>query len=273
MKKKNTWNIPKSLFAVHVIEVGCGLYALYCNYYLYSYIFFVLSAFNLFVAQFLLAIYHRKKQKLALDSASGDFGQSEELNTQIQELTDSLASLRDENENLRSDLLSYEVKLNAAPVLYHCPLTTATPLNLQKFLQTYFDQHVPDFHRLGIQGTLQIEPGSYLTLLSSAALTIICDNLLDNSLKFTPSEGTIVITLAQSGHDLLLIWKNSGSGISEADTKKVFDLNYHNSSTGTGTGLGLVQVKAIVDDFGADIYAKSSIGNGFSIYLTLPSCE
>lgn len=232
---------------------------------------FLLIALNFVIYHiYVLHMYDLLEQENIKKEASLSAELSETIDKRIEELTQNCASLEKENKDLKEQTAGFIDKLSRVPMFYHCPLTSASPVNLNKFFSTYFKEHTADFHQANINASIQADYNGCKTLLSPSAITLICNNLLDNSLKFTPPGGTLLVTITKKENDVLIIWKNTGDGIRESDSEKVFDLNFGNSPAGKGTGLGLTQVSAIVHDYGGNIWVKSSRGNGFAVYLQLP---
>ena len=201
------------------------------------------------------------------DAGMEDFQQID-LSLRIQELTESNQLLNEEVNRLHQEQQS------CTHPLYACPLTSALPISLDEFFTDYIknrfdmvrDRRVyPDFHC----STQETE-----TYLSAAALKIICDNVIDNMLKFRPSAAnlheTIYIRITALDGDSLIIFKNEGEGIPDHETSLIFDLNYQGSNKKNGTGLGLAQVAALVSDYGGRTWAKSSRNTGFTLYIQLP---
>lgn len=102
------------------------------------------------------------------------------------------------------------------------------------------------------------------------SIRILFRNIIDNSIKYMGRPGHMIITISLLGDDIFLILKDTGMGLSEAETEHVFELNFQGSNRVSGNGLGLTQTKMIVEAFGGTIYAKSSPGNGMAIYIQLP---
>ena len=117
-------------------------------------------------------------------------------------------------------------------------------------------------------------------------LTQVISNLLDNALKFT-KEGFIIITtritkkkkekdpIAVDGDDsdgdnkVIVIIKDSGTGIDNDILPKLFTKFATKSEQ--GTGLGLFIVKRIIEAHGGKIWAENnSNGIGSTFYFTLP---
>ncbi|MNO14244.1 Alkaline phosphatase synthesis sensor protein PhoR [compost metagenome] len=99
-------------------------------------------------------------------------------------------------------------------------------------------------------------------------------NLLHNSIKFTPEEGTVMISLKKTGQDAVVTMSDNGIGISEADQIHIFERFYkadksRNRSLG-GSGLGLSIVKKIVDIHQGSIVVSSKPGQGAEFTIQIP---
>lgn len=192
-----------------------------------------------------------------------------ELSLRIQELTETNQTLNEEIERLRNEQNACQHPL------YSCPLTSSLPINLNNFFAAYIK------NRFDTVKSDRIRPEYYCsipdaeTYLSAAALNIICDNVVDNMLKFSPVSAdiytTLYIRITDMEGDSLIIFRNNGDGISEHETSLIFDLNYQGSNKTVGNGLGLAQVNAIVSDYGGRIWAASSRSTGFTLYIQLPA--
>jgi len=99
--------------------------------------------------------------------------------------------------------------------------------------------------------------------------------LLDNAVKYTPSDGTIEIGLSEENGQAVLTVQDSGIGIGEDDQPKVFERFYRADRARTsdvgGTGLGLAIVKHLARLQGGEVAAKSELGVGSTFTIELPS--
>jgi signal transduction histidine kinase len=96
-------------------------------------------------------------------------------------------------------------------------------------------------------------------------------NLLTNAFKFTPEGGHITIMASQKDKFILHEVRDTGIGISEDQSEKIFEDFYQvEGGKHGGTGLGLAIAKALVDEHGGRIWVKSQLGKGASFYFTLP---
>jgi signal transduction histidine kinase len=105
----------------------------------------------------------------------------------------------------------------------------------------------------------------------------VVTNLLTNSLKFTPRNGTVVVRLAQEGSNAVLTVTDSGSGIKPEALPFVFERFRQASIADTkvgGLGLGLAIVKHIVEMHEGTVAAASAgAGQGATFTVTLPLME
>ncbi len=98
-------------------------------------------------------------------------------------------------------------------------------------------------------------------------------NLLDNAIKYTPAGGRIDITVnAQNNHAVALTVKDSGIGISEKDSSRIFERFFRcdPSRSEVGIGLGLSFARAIARAHGGDITVNSQPDQGSTFTITLP---
>ena len=97
----------------------------------------------------------------------------------------------------------------------------------------------------------------------------VITNLLGNALKFT-KEGQITVTLTRDNNNqVMVIVKDSGTGIDEEIYPRLFSKFATKSEE--GTGLGLYISKKIVEAHGGKIWAQNNPdGKGTTFYFTLP---
>ncbi len=101
----------------------------------------------------------------------------------------------------------------------------------------------------------------------------IFDNLLSNSLKFTPPEGQIALrTWAEDGFACFSV-TDTGPGIPPDDLPYVFERFYQGSNSATGTGLGLSIVRSIVEAQNGTIELASPPGAGVTATVRLPVAD
>ena len=78
-----------------------------------------------------------------------------------------------------------------------------------------------------------------LVKANKGRLRILFRNIIDNSIKYMRRSGTLIITISNIGDDIFIVLKDNGNGLSEHETKHIFELNYQGSNRISGNGLGL----------------------------------
>jgi signal transduction histidine kinase len=96
--------------------------------------------------------------------------------------------------------------------------------------------------------------------------------MLDNSLKHTPPDGRISVSVSEVGGRARLQVQDTGSGIDPQDLPYLFDRLYRaKRDRGTdGGGLGLAIARWIVEAHGGNITAANAIPRGAVFAVTLP---
>ena len=100
-------------------------------------------------------------------------------------------------------------------------------------------------------------------------------NVLENSLKFTPSEGSVDLIVDQAGDNLRVVVDDSGPGFQAGapDPFERFSRADQVRTPGpgeTGSGLGLAIVKALVEIQGGSVDAVNRPGGGARVTVVLP---
>lgn len=112
--------------------------------------------------------------------------------------------------------------------------------------------------------------------IDSSQMRIALQNLIDNGLRYTPTDGAITVRAYPAEHAVVVEVEDSGEGIAESDLARIFDRFYrsekHRPTTG-GTGLGLAITKRIVELHGATIVAISPRGALFRIRIPVSSAS
>lgn len=113
------------------------------------------------------------------------------------------------------------------------------------------------------------------TLLGDAKrLAQLFTNLLENSLRYTDTPGTLKILQRTTQSRLTLTFEDSGPGVPEEAVDRLFDRLYRVDSARTrsrgGSGLGLAICKAIVESHGGTISAANAAPGGLRIEILLP---
>lgn len=98
------------------------------------------------------------------------------------------------------------------------------------------------------------------------------DNLLENSLRHTPSGGTVTVAVQPVGAALTVQISDTGSGIAAEELPHIFERFYQSDKSRAqgGAGLGLAIARRIVELHGRSIRAASALGRGTTFAFDLP---
>jgi two-component system phosphate regulon sensor histidine kinase PhoR len=120
--------------------------------------------------------------------------------------------------------------------------------------------------RRGIEGAPPV-------LADREKLEQVMVNLLDNALKYTPENGSIIISANEADGMVAIKVTDTGIGIPTNDLPRIFERFYRvdtaRSREQGGTGLGLAIVKHIIQQNGGSIAVESTPGKGstFTVFL------
>ncbi len=156
-----------------------------------------------------------------------------------------------------------------------------TPVELGKIIKESVAVFLPQAEGKHIVLKQEIEDNLPIVLVDSLRITQVINNLLSNSIKFTPPNGTIAINVIHKTtpqDQVYITVKDSGVGIPKEKQKDLFTKFYQvnqangnlTGNTTIGTGLGLYFVKHIVESHGGNVSLFSEEGKGTTISFTLP---
>jgi two-component system OmpR family sensor kinase len=105
------------------------------------------------------------------------------------------------------------------------------------------------------------------------SLRILCTNLLDNAIRYTPSGGHIQVRAYHESGSAILEVADDGPGIPLAERERVFDRFYRGQEVETaGSGLGLAIARQIAELHGGSIELGAGLGGqGLSARLVMPA--
>jgi len=104
-------------------------------------------------------------------------------------------------------------------------------------------------------------------------LRSIVQNLIINAIKFTQTEGRIIVSSANKEGYVEVSVQDNGIGIEPEKTSKLFNFGSKFTTDGTagekGTGLGLPLCKEFIERNGGQIWVESEAGKGSKFTFTL----
>lgn len=127
--------------------------------------------------------------------------------------------------------------------------------------------------RLRLQGSVD-EPLPAV-LIDSKRVQRVLFNLVQNSIRHTPPDGSILISARRDGPTVEVNVTDTGDGIPQEQQKHLFLPGYRpdpsRSRASGGAGLGLSIAKRIVEAHGGSIWVRSTMGEGSTFSFTVPT--
>lgn len=146
--------------------------------------------------------------------------------------------------NLESGIVKYEMK----------------KLDFGALVRQVVEEKEEQAQEKGLELSANISKNSLMVLADEFWLKEVVNNLIDNSIKYTPT-GSIRLTLTKKDEKVLLVVKDTGVGISEDDMEKLFTQGGRGKEAlkmnVDSTGYGLYSVKLIIDAHGGHVWAES----------------
>jgi two-component system sensor histidine kinase QseC len=105
--------------------------------------------------------------------------------------------------------------------------------------------------------------GAYSVQADALLLSLLMRNLVDNAIRYSPSDAKVSITISSTDSDVRLSVDDSGPGMTEGDRNRLGERIFRVIGTGqTGSGLGWSIAQRIAHAHGATIRVARSISLG-----------
>lgn len=128
----------------------------------------------------------------------------------------------------------------------------------------------------GLSLTLDIPPDLPVVEADPTRIRQVLINLLNNSARFTDLGG-VTITVKVGEYDVIVAVADTGSGIAQEDIPRIFEefrqLDGSIRRRVGGSGLGLPISKRFVELHGGRIWVESELGQGTTVFFSLPLRE
>lgn len=105
-------------------------------------------------------------------------------------------------------------------------------------------------------------------------IRIALQNFITNAIKYTPEGGKISIEYRKQEKGVLVMFTDNGYGIPKDQQSKIFTKLFRADNVRVldteGTGLGLYLTKAIIEQFGGEVWFESEENKGTTFFCTIP---
>ncbi|MBI5950843.1 MAG: HAMP domain-containing protein [Chloroflexi bacterium] len=160
------------------------------------------------------------------------------------------------------------VESRAVQLNIHSADSTSLIQTVTKRLQHQFDEK-------RVTLTLSLPHDPILVLADEDRIIQVLTNLIGNALQYTPSNGTVTVSIERNKNEARISIRDTGYGIPAEHLKHIFDRFYRvdksRSRAHGGSGIGLTIAKHLVEAHGGKIWAESDGENKGSVFVfTLP---
>ncbi len=147
--------------------------------------------------------------------------------------------------------------------------------NLVELIEDIIQKFLLSSKQKDINLSAQYNSTSLFVYADISLIERVLVNLLENSFRFVPTDGTITITLIEIVQQIQIQVSDNGSGIPETELPFIFDRFYQldkNRNVENGnSGIGLAIVKRILELHSSKIEVSSIPNNKTTFSFTLPA--
>jgi len=224
--------------------------------------------------QFTADASHELRSPLTAIKASVEVMQThpERIHPADVEKLNAIASATSQMSRLVEDLL----------LLARTDATTAAPTHewtvipLDELLEDVEERLEPSAEAQATTLKLKLQKDIFVKGDASQLFRVFC-NLLENALQYTPSGGTVTLSMSTDETWVVVSVEDTGIGIAPEHLPFIFDRLWRADKARTqrqeGSGLGLAIAQAIAQRHGGDITVRSEldVGSCFQVYLPIVS--
>lgn len=227
-----------------------------------------LKELNDFKSHFFVNLSHEIKTPLTLIKGHASHLNFDEPKEKNQKHLEILNSQLNQIESIISDILDISK-------------TSSKKLNLRKelipissFFHNYKLQFSSLFQKKEIDFTIIDECTNCSISCDENLFSKAINNIINNSLKFTPKGGQFEIVISRVNHHIQITITDTGIGIPKEDLSKVFDHFYqakNHITKSQGSGIGLSFTKGILEAHGFFIKLESTPNVKTTFTITIPN--
>lgn len=145
-------------------------------------------------------------------------------------------------------------------------------VDLTELVRSLVDLYRPIAEDKGLALTAEFPEAEVRLSGQASRLRQMMQNLVDNAVKFTPSGGSVFVSLRTDEKGVAFTVRDTGCGIAREDAPHLFERFYRADASRElpGNGLGLALVKAVAVRHGGAVSLDVTDGPGASFTVRLP---
>ena len=163
--------------------------------------------------------------------------------------------------------------LDASKVMSNKISIQKVPSDLKNLLSEKILMYTPQAKSAGLEIKSDIDPQMPLVMYDPKYMGQVINNLISNSLKYTPTGGSITISAKTTDNTVFVSVFDNGLGVSDEKKKELFSkfasINSKTSAVAS-SGLGLYVAKGIIEAHNGKVTVETHQGRGYKVSFTLP---
>ena len=195
----------------------------------------------------------------------GDFGK---LNKKQGKIITSAFRNNERLISLVNDLLNV-TRIEEGRYLYKIAMT-----DMEEIVNSVIDSYKEEIKRRKIKIELKAPAVLPRTMLDAEKIKLVVQNLIDNTIKYSPEGSKIIITLKSAASNIEFAIQDFGIGIPQDQQGKIFTKFFRGDNAEkvntVGSGLGLFLAQNIIEAHEGKIWFESEENKGTTFHFTLP---
>lgn len=98
-------------------------------------------------------------------------------------------------------------------------------------------------------------------------------NIIDNAIKYSDAGGSVAVDVSRREDYFVITVADKGCGISQEDLPRIKQKFYKANLTRRGSGIGLAMADELVSAFMGKLYVSSTLGEGTTVEIKMPSAK
>lgn len=143
--------------------------------------------------------------------------------------------------------------------------------NIARVAEETLEAMRPELEDRRVQVLVQCPADLPAVYIDAGQIKQVFFNLLRNALQAMPGGGRLALGFAADDRNVTISIRDTGTGIPEAEFRRIFE-DYHTTKSG-GHGIGLMVVQRIVRDHGGTVEVASKPGEGTVFRIVLPQAD
>ena len=148
------------------------------------------------------------------------------------------------------------------------------PGSLRDLLSDTLESLRPQALARGLRLSGHVDSDLPPVLMDAARIQRVLDNLIQNAIRHTPPQGTIILEAQEEDDTVRVDVVDSGEGVPPSDLPHIFESFYRGEKSRArgqgGAGLGLAIARGIIEAHGGKIWAQNVPGRGSRFSFVLP---